>query len=261
MTSDLLFERFLDQFDFFATGLGLLLIAGLATTIFLFWEWRSALVTLLLVQLGVVVIMVNVHLLSTGWAWVQLVIMALCTLMLGLSASQMRGRQAARPPGPILLRCLVLVLLLASWRVFDLHLSLPLLNPPIVRLFLWLGLCALTTLALSDSPFFTGVALLLWGVPIHAAIELIVPGHSLFVLIGMMQIVVTLACSYLLLIDITPLSETREVATDITFPTEHVVRPALPGPERRLLPDSTSTNLPARPTGTSTDTPIVARGS
>ncbi len=261
MTIDLLFERFLAQFDFFATGLGLLLIAGVATTIFLLWEWRSALAALLVIQLGVVVLMVNVHLLSTGWAWVQLVIMALCTLILGLSASQMRSRQATRPPGPILLRFLVLILLLASLRVFDLHLSLPLLNPSVVRLFLWLGLCALTTLALSDSPFSTGVALLLWCVPIHAIIELIVPGHSLFVLIGMMQIVITLACSYLLLIDITPLTETRAVATDLAFPDARLARPALPGPERRLLPDRTSTNLPVSPASTSTDTPIVARGS
>ncbi|RIK44861.1 MAG: hypothetical protein DCC55_01270 [Chloroflexi bacterium] len=259
---DALFAQLLAQLDFFATGFGVLTTAALAASIFLFWEWRTALVALLVVQTGVATLMVTVHELPTQWAAVQILVILLCALLLSLSAQQMRGRQATRAPGPWPLRLMVLLLLLASWRVFDLQLSIPLLNPPVIRLFLWLGLCALTTLALSDSPFFTGVALLLWCAPIQSIVELLVPGHNLFVIIGMVEIVVTLACSYLLLIDLTPEPKPAPVITDSTYIERVPALPALPAPERPLLPDPGAVRpQPPRPTGPAPDAPAVVRGS
>lgn len=229
---------------------------------FLLWEWRSALVALIVLQVGVAALMVKVHGLTVEWAAVQIMVILLCTLLLSLSAWRMRDGQAAHSPGPWLLRLMVLALLLASWRVFDLHISLPMLNPPIVRLFVWLALCALTTLALGDSPFFTGVALLLWCVPIQAVVELLLPGHNLFVIIGMVEITVTLACSYLLLIDLTPKLEPVSVVTDSTFVERPTPLPALPGPERPLLPERSSARpQPLRPNSAAPDSPAVVRGS
>jgi hypothetical protein len=260
---DALFAGLLAELDFFTTGFGVLTLAALAASIFLLWEWRLALVALILIQTGVAALMVSVHGLPTEWAAVQIMVVLLCALLLALSAQYIRDRQATRPPGPLLLRLMVLVLLLASWRVFDLQLSIPLLNPPVTRLFLWLGLCALTTLALSDSPFFTGVALLVWCVPIQAIVELLVPGHNLFVVIGMVEIVVTLACSYLLLVDLTPEPKPAPVITDSTFMERAPVLPALPAPDRPLLPDHgpVARPQPPRQSGPTPDAPAVARGS
>lgn len=260
---DAFFAQLLAGLGFFATGFGVLTIASLAASIFLFWEWRTALVALMIAQTGVAALMVSVHGLSTQWAAVQVMVILLCALLLSLSAQHIRDRQATRSPGPLLLRLMVLVLLLASWRVFDLHLSIPLLNPPVMRLFLWLGFCALTTLALSDSPFFTGVALLLWCAPVQAIVELLVPGHNLFVIIGMVEIVATLACSYLLLIDLTPEPKPASVITDSTFMERAPVLPALTAPERPLLPGhgTAARPQPQRPAGPAPDAPAVARGS
>jgi hypothetical protein len=257
------FAQLFGQLTFFGTGLGALTLAALATTLFLFWEWRSALLALIALQVGVAALMVQVHGLTTQWATVQVMVNLLCVLLLSLSAQRMRGRYAAHPPGPWPLRLMVLVLLLVGWQVFDLHLSVPLLNPPVVRLFLWLALCALITLALGDSPFFTAVALLLWCMPIQAVVELLLPGHNLFVIIGIVQICVTLACSYLLLIDLTPVPAPVAVPTDSTFVPTPPALPALPGPERPLLPERSNglSTQSIRPAGTASDTPAVVRGS
>ena len=257
------FAQLFGELTFFSTGLGALTLAALATTLFLFWEWRSALLALIALQVGVAALMVQVHGLTTQWASVQVMVTLLCVLLLSLSAQRMRSRDATHPPGAWPLRLMVLVLLLVGWQVFDLQPSIPLLNPPVARLFVWVALCALTTLALGDSPFFSAVALLLWCMPIQAVVELLLPGHSLFVIIGIVQICVTLACSYLLLIDLTPAPEPIPVPTDSDFVPSLPALPALPGPERPLLPERSNAppTQPVRPAGTATDTPIVARGS
>jgi hypothetical protein len=261
---DPIIERLLGQVSFFNTGLGVLALAALAATLFLFWEWRSALVTLIVLQVGVAALMVEVHHLPLQWAGVQILVILLCVLLLSLSAMRLRGRQALRPPGPWLLRLMVLVLLVAGWRVFDMRISIPLLNPPVMRLFLWLGLCAITTLSLSDSPLYTAIALLLWAMPVQAIVEMLTPGHTLFALIGMVQIVITLACSYLLLIELAPAIKPAPVPTDISFPQPIVPERTLPAPERRLLPERSSNgprSQPVAPAATASDSPAVARGS
>jgi hypothetical protein len=253
------FAELLEKLSFFASGLGVLSLAVIATLIFVLWEWRSALLALIVLQLGLAALMVEVHGLPTQWAAVQIMVILLCTFLLSLSAQQMRGQRMAHPPGPLLLRLMVLALLLASWRVFDLHLNIPLLNPPIVRLFVWLALCALVTMALGDSPFFTAVALLLWSLPIQAVVELLLPGHNLFVIIGIVQIAVTLACSYLLLVDLTPTPAPTPVTTDSPFVEPPPRLPALPSPERPLLPERASgvRSQPVRPAGVGADAPAV----
>lgn len=258
------FEPLLTQLHFFATGLGVVALGAVAVVMLLIWGWRSALVGTILIQTGVAALMVQVHDLSVRWGSVQILTTLLCVLLLGLSAQHMRGRQAARPPGSWLLRLLVAILLLASWRVFDINLTIPLLNPSVEQLFLWLSLCALTTLALSDSPFFAAVALLWWTIVMQAVVELLAPGYGLYAIIGMVQIVVSLACSYLLLIDLAPAPKPMPIATDMTF-TEPSPPRLLPPPERRMLPErasgAQSTQPPARPANTSPDAPIVAGGA
>jgi len=158
---------------------------------------------------------------------------------------------------------MVLILLIISWRVFDLNLNLPLLLPAVTRLFVWLGLCALLTLSLSDNPLFTGIALLLWFMPMQVIVELLAPGHTLYILLGITQIVLTLACSYLTLVAAAPVVQPRPVLTDLAFPGNAAPLPALPVRERLRLPDL---NTPAGRAAviaaeTEPDHPLIARGS
>lgn len=260
---ELFFTQLLSKLTFFSTGVGVICLAALAAALFLFWEWRTALVALVVLHTGIAALMVNVQRLPVQWAMVQILVAVLCSVILALSATQVRSPAALHPPGPLLLRAMVLVLLAASWGVFDLQLAIPLVNPPIARFFVWVGLCALTTLALSDDPFFTAVALLLWSAPIQAVVQLLAPGHNLFVLIGVIEIIITLACSYLVLIDLMPVVKPQPAPTDISFPQNLPIPVALPTKERRLLPEratNTTTN-PTRTPGAAPDAPVALRGS
>jgi hypothetical protein len=259
-----LFTQVLIKLHFFATGPGVLAIGTVATMIFLLWEWRFALFGLFVIQLGVAALAVRVQELSVQTAGVQVLVMGLCTLMLGLSAQQMQARNRFRAPGSWLLRLMALLLLLVSWRLFDLNLSIPLLVPVVARLFVWLALCSLILLSLSDTPLFSGVALLLWCIPMQVIVEILVPGHSLFVLIGMMEIVLTLACSYLVLVDLAPAVQPISIPTDISFPAQASPQPALPTAVRgRLTAEPTlgAANRPAIPTEPAPEAPLVVRGS
>ncbi len=150
-----------------------------------------------------------------------------------------------------------------SWRVFDLNLAIPLLVPAVTRLFVWLGLCALVLLSLSDNPLFTGIALLLWCIPMQVIVQLLAPGHNLFVLIGITEIMLTLACSYLALVAAVPAARQRPVWTDVAFPDAATQRLALPAPARNRLPERTASSpRPALPPAESKpEPPLIARGS
>ncbi len=220
-----LLAAWFDNLSFFATGLGLLTTGAVATSIILFWRWRLALVGLFVVQIGVAILVVRLHGVPLVWAATQLLVMAVCLPMLALSTQQVKATMASHRPGSWVLRGLTVILLLVSWRVFDLALPLPIIAPQIVQLFVWLGLCTLIILSLSDTPFFTGVALLLWCIPIQAAVEILLPGLRLHLLIAIGEILVTLACSYLILTAQTSVIAAEAIVTDLTFsppPLAHV---------------------------------------
>lgn len=204
------------KLSFFASGLGLIVIGAVATSIILFWEWRWAFISLLVVQTGVCILVMNVHGAPQDWAALQIIVMALCVLLLALSAQQIYPAMSKRRPGSWLLRGMALLLLLASWQIFNLKLALPLISPKILPLFLWLGLCTLVLLSLSDDAFFTGIALLLWCIPVQAMIEILLPMPQLFILVNILEIMLALACSYLVLTGRAPVPE-EQVTTDLTF--------------------------------------------
>ena len=234
-----------DKLSFFATGMGLLTTGAVATSIILFWRWRLTLVALFVVQIGVAVLVVRIHGVPIAWAATQLLVMAVCLPMLALSTQQVKATMAARRPGSWVLRGLTVILLLVSWRVFDLALPLPVIAPQIVQLFVWLGLCTLIILSLSDTPFFTGVALLLWCIPVQAVVEILLPGLRLHLLIAIGEILVTLACSYLILTAQTPVLAAEAVVTDLTFAPPPVPLVGLNGSTKGEAPG-------ALPTGSTT---------
>lgn len=255
------FTQLFTALSFFATGPGVFAIGATATLLFLLWEWRFALIGLLLIQLGVGVLVVRIQGMPAQAVGIQLLVMGLCTLLLSLSAAQQRSPLALQPPGSWLLRLMAVVLLLVSWRLFDLNLPIPLLTAGLASLCVWLALCALVLLSLSDTPLFTAVALLLWCIPMQVVVETMAPGHSLFVLIGIVEIVLALACSYLVLVDLTPVAQPIPIPTDNSF-LEPSPPLALPTPAvRGLLPSASSASTPHWPTEPAPEAPFAARGS
>lgn len=232
----------LTNFTFFASGLGILTIGAVAVLMLFLWEWRSFLVGLCVIQLGVVVLVTQVHQVELKWAQVQILVTTLSAAMLFLSARQIRFALPYQRPGSWFIRLMAVTLLVVCWRLFDIDLPLPVVAPPLAQLFLWLAVCAMIMLGLSDAPLSTAVALSLWFIPVQAFIQILLPEFRLFVLIGIVQLLSALACSYLMLAARLPETVTIARPTDMTFPRTAPARPALPPlPE---LPKPTPRQLP-----------------
>lgn len=243
----------LTNFTFFASGLGILTIGAVAVLMLFFWEWRSSLVGLCVIQVGVAVLVTQVHQVELKWAQVQILVTTLSAAMLLLSARQIRFALPYQRPGSWFMRLVAVTLLIICWRFFDLDLALPVVAPPVAQLFLWLAVCALIMLGLGDAPLSTAIALLLWFIPVQAFIQILLPEFRLFVLIGIVQLLSALACSYLMLSARMPASVTVTRPTDMTFPrTTSTVRPVLPP-----LPDLPKTAPRLLPTG-SRQQPVAA---
>jgi hypothetical protein len=101
--------------------------------------------------------------------------------------------------------------------------NLPVVGTDVAELFVWLALCALLMLGLGDNPLFTATGLLLWCVPAQALISIILAIPALSALIGIVELLVALACSYLVLVELLPVAATRSVLTDIIFPEQDAV--------------------------------------
>lgn len=219
-------DSFFTNLGFFASGFGLLLIGAIAALAILIWDWRASLAGLVVIQLGVCTMMVLVHNVVPQWAIVQVLVMLLCSLILALSGNQMETSRTLHQSGNWLMRVMALVMLIVSWRLFELEVPLPVLDGQIGLLFAWLAVCALLTLSLSDNPLFTGAALLLWFIPVQAVASLLVPIAGLIVIMGALELFLALATSYLILSEAYVVEEQEPVTiTDITFPQK---RPLLP---------------------------------
>jgi len=228
----------LTNFAFFASGLGILTIGAVAIFMLFLWEWRSFLVGLCVIQLGVVVLVTQVHGVELKWAHVQILVTTLSAAMLLLSARQIRFALPYQRPGSWFIRLMAVMLLIVCWRLFDIDLTLPVVAPPLAQLFLWLAVCALIMLGLSDAPLSTAVALLLWFIPVQAFIQILLPEFRLFVLIGIVQLLSALACSYLMLAARLPATVVATRSTDMTFPSP-TRTPRTPLPSLPELPKTT----------------------
>jgi hypothetical protein len=97
------------------------------------------------------------------------------------------------------------------------NLPLPVKNTQLTDLFVWLALCTLVLLGLSDNPLFSTVALLMWLIPVQVVTAVIVNSPALVALIGMLTLLLALAGSYLVLVEQVSVEESTPVVTDITF--------------------------------------------
>ena len=223
-------DVFFSALDFLATAPGFLLIGAIAAAMILLWDWRASLLGLFVIQLSVATIAVELLQLDARWAAIQTAIMLLCCLILGISGRQTPVGSSWHQSGSMLLRVLVLILLYVCWRLFEFNITIPLIRPDVTVLFMWLGICALLTLSLNDNPLFTGTALLQWCIPAQVVTATLLPIPNLIVLLGVLQLLLALGCSYMVLVEYYGYAETPEVATDITFPWK-----SLPVPSRGVL--------------------------
>lgn len=207
-----------NAFGFFATGLGILMTIAVAALIIVIWEWRTALVGLFIVQFSVAVFAVLVHDVPAQWGATHILIMLLTTLILALSMAQVRSSRSMHQAANWFLRLLGMGVIFMAWRLANIQVALPEFPPNQITYVIALALCSLIMLGLGDNPFFTGVALLLWTVPIQLLIEVLLPEPTVIAFLGVIQLLLALTCGYLILADRVPSAATRVVATDITFP-------------------------------------------
>jgi hypothetical protein len=206
--------------SFFGSTLGSIIVGMIAALIIVLWDWRVALAGLFCVQVGVASGAVAVGQLSSDWAGVMVVVMGLACLILALSAQQMTRTTTLYQAGTWQLRGLLLVLIYVAWSLADVTVPLPEVTPRLTDLFVWLTLCVLIMLGLSDNPLFATIALLIWLIPTQVTTAVLVNSPALVALIGMLSLLLALAGSYLILVEQVSAEQSAPVVTDISFPSD-----------------------------------------
>lgn len=189
------------------------LAAGLPVIL---WDWRIALPGLLFVQLGTSALVGGVYGLPAPWPAVHLSVLFLACLILLLSILQTSNVQVHHSGefSSRLFRLLVLgIAALMVWKASD-NIELPLLSDASKMLFLWLAAVALLTLGMAETALFGGIGLLLWLIPVQAFLSVLFPVPAVIVLLGILQLLVALACSYLVLAEDDELISVEVPSTD-----------------------------------------------
>ncbi len=229
-----------------ATGPGVLLLAGLAASSVVFWDWRWALGSTLAIMLGVTSIQAAIHsptMLVTAGQWLAALVAA---SILGL-AGHFRGLSpSARTSSNWLVRLIALAFIASAWWVIDPGVSLPNFAQVETDLLFWAGLCGLLMLGLSASPLFAGIGLLLLTVPTLAMAPVLLPGSGMAIILGIAQILLALACAYLTLVEPMPARRRR---APIVAAVQRATAGSAPRPTRRpfLLPRQRPATIQADP--------------
>ncbi len=193
------------------------ILLGLAAVIpVVLWDWRIALPGLLVVQIGMSTLIRAVYGLPEPWPTVHFGVQVLACLILLLSILQTSNVQV-RNTGEFssrLFRLLVLgIASLLVWNASEV-VELPLLSGASKALFLWLAAVALITLGMTETALFGAFGLLLWLIPVQAFLSILFPLPAVIVILGVLQILVALACSYLVLAEDDALTLVEVSVTD-----------------------------------------------
>lgn len=193
-----------------------LLLGFVAALPVVLWDWRIALPGILLVQLGTSVLVGTVYGLAAPWPAVHFGVQVLACMILLLSILQTSNVQV-RTSGEFssrLFRMLILgVAALMVWRATE-GLELPRLEDATKVLFIWFAAIALITLGMTETALFGSIGLLMWLIPVQAFLSVLFPVPAVIVLLGILQILVALACSFLLLAEDDALSLIDIPSTD-----------------------------------------------
>jgi hypothetical protein len=213
-----------------ATGPGILLLATLAATLVLVWDWRWALPGAIIVSLGLNSIQAVLHNLTPLVTLSQWLAVMVAGILLGLAGYFHPTAARMHTGSNWLTRLIALLFVLGAWWVIDPGVSLPLFTQVETDLILWTALCGLLMVSLSAAPLHTGIGLLLLMTPLQAIAAILLPGAGLTIVTGIAQILVGLGCAYLALTQRIPQRTQRLVAP---LPTVTAQMPPRAG--RRLL--------------------------
>lgn len=195
---------FFSLFGFFATGYGVLLTMALTASLLAIWDWRMMLPVIVIVQLAVGTLLVTFHDVAPRWMLVQLVVMIFCCAMLGLSVVQMRSTTLLRRRNNLMMHLLLAPLLVAAWWLLKIDIPIDGLNGVLRQLFVWLAAVAIVQMSIGSDPMSVGVGLLIWCIPLQALAVRFTPIPTLMAMIGLMELMIALACAYLVLTDRNP---------------------------------------------------------
>ncbi|MFN8444624.1 MAG: hypothetical protein U0175_27815 [Caldilineaceae bacterium] len=195
---------FFSLFGFLGTGYGVLFTMALTLSLLAIWEWRVMLAVIVLVQLAIGTLMIRFQGTEPRWMGVQLVVMIFCCAMLALSVLDMQSTTLLRRRSNLGLHLLLIPLLICAWWLLKIDLPLEGLNPVLRQLLMWLALIALVQMSVGSDPMSVGVGLLIWCIPLQALAVRFAPIPALLAMIGVMELVIALACAYLVLTDRNP---------------------------------------------------------
>ncbi len=185
----------------FASGAGVLLLAVIAGAIVISWRWRFALLGAVLIHLGSASVLVYIHGVPGTLAAGQMGAVLLCVAMLAIAGTLQPNAASLAQGGNWPLRSLALLFILGAWWFLDPGYTLPSFSQPETELLIWTALCALALWSFSNSPLLAGVAVLLWSIPLYALASVLLPGSGLAAVVGIADLIVVLACSYLVLLE------------------------------------------------------------
>jgi hypothetical protein len=221
-------ESLFDGFgSLFASAPGLLLLATLAAAIPLVWDWRVAIGALVLLQVATAMMLAHLHgtpaLLTVG----QLVAGLVAGGVLLLAQLARGADLTRRQPASWLLRLLAVGFVVLAWWFADPGIGLPMMSQPEVDILVWIAICALIVTTLSTDPLFVAVAMLLWLLPGYAIAIVLLPTSGMPALLGIAEILVALACSYLLLTQPRqqPFTAMRRIVVPLPLPATRQARP------------------------------------
>lgn len=185
----------------FAGGAGVLLLALVAGAIVILFNWRLALAGVVFIHLGLASVLVHIHAVSGLIAAGQIAAVLLCAAMLGLAGWLQPPAVSLRQAGNWPLRSLALLFIVGAWWFLDPGYTLPYFSLPETELLIWMALCALVLWSFSASPLLGGAAVLLWSTLPYALAAVLLPGSGLAAVVGLADLLIVLACSYLVLLE------------------------------------------------------------
>ena len=210
-----------DILGFLTSQIGFLITGVLLASAIVIWDWRYALLTVMVVQVVVGAATIQFMQAPFQWVIIQMTVMALSCAIIGLSAARtMSTSPTALQSGSWWLRLMAVLLMYGGWRLLDIRVEIPEVNEQLIQMFGWIAGCALLILGLGMNPLYASIALLLWLIPVQAYVAAIVEIPTLVVLVGMLQILIALAGSYLLVAEDEPEPVVRTALTDVAFPAD-----------------------------------------
>ncbi len=193
----------------FLIGLPAVLIAAAgAALIVIARDWRVAIVGYMLISLMLALLLSQILGFPVEWALQQAIVGGLVSVMLYLSARQLRGRaEVRRPPAarwPLMasltsFRLLAVGLVGVTFFVLRERISIPLLDALFRDALVWLLLISLVGLALHEEPLHAGLCLLTFLGAVELLLFTLTKQRMVVGLWQAMQVLVGLAVAYLVL--------------------------------------------------------------